>query len=203
MKIYADASRLSAALALAAALTDDRRIQKTSGLAAVQLTTDGAVVKVTTNVLDHTLTIATPATVEAPGMLAVSAAQLAALVGALPAMGTVEISTAAAITRVICGRSRFQIPTISLEQLPTPLRLGKETGRVELAREEALALFVRPLFAAANDDRFYLKGIFLHNNDKGSPPSPPTDTGFVASSSPAPLGSPMTGVSLYRAPRSD
>jgi DNA polymerase-3 subunit beta len=36
-----------------------------------------------------------------------------------------------------------------------------------LARQEVLALFGRPLFAAASDDRFYLNGIFLHTSSRG------------------------------------
>jgi DNA polymerase III subunit beta len=68
--------------------------------------------------------------------------------------------------RVGCRRSRFRLPVVPRADLPEMLAFGAETGRVELAREEALEVFARPLFAVATEQtRYYLNGIFLHDLD--------------------------------------
>src|SRR5262249_29175607 len=51
--------------------------------------------------------------------------------------------------RVACDRSHFRLPAMAVENLPARPTLAEENGRVELAREEAIALFARPLFAAS------------------------------------------------------
>jgi DNA polymerase-3 subunit beta len=168
MKITANAGELADALALAAALADDARTRKIQALGAICLTTIDAGLEIAGNVLEHALTLTAPATVETAGALAIPGGRLAALATACPRESQIEITTDGAGARALCGRSRFRLPAIPLDDLPAPLTLAAETGHVKLAREEAVKLFTRPLFAAsAEPTRYYLNGIFLHDIDEG------------------------------------
>jgi DNA polymerase-3 subunit beta len=166
MKITADAGELADALALAAALSDDARVRRIASLGAIRLTATDAGVEITANVLDHALVLTAPATVETAGALAMPGERLAALAAGCPGDREIEIGADGTGARIVCGRSRFRLPVIPQDELPAPLALDAETGRVELAREEALKLFAQPLFAVATEQtRYYLNGIFLHDID--------------------------------------
>src|SRR5262245_5389166 len=168
MRITANSRELAGALALAAALAGDSRIKKIAGLAAVQLTASDGRIVIGANILDHALTLTLPATVEAPGALALPGERLAGLAAGCPPDRQIEIAVAGTGASVVCGRSRFRLPAIPQDELPAPLALGEETGHVELAREETVKLFERPLFVVeAEQPRHYLKGVFLHNDSDG------------------------------------
>jgi DNA polymerase-3 subunit beta len=166
VKITANAGELAAALALAATLGEDKRVRNHSSLEAVNLVTDGATVKIGANVLDHAVTLTVPADIEDPGALAVSGQRLAALAAGFPKDAKIQIGDDGAAARVTCGRSRFRLPVISQDELPAAPAIDGELGRKLVEREEALALFERPLFAAGTEPtRSYLCGIFLHDSD--------------------------------------
>jgi DNA polymerase-3 subunit beta len=169
MKTTATAGDLAAALALADSLIDARVVKrKLPGLCAVHLKATIDMLTISTNVLDHALALTVPATVEVPGEVAVSAVKLAGLAAGFPAKAMVEISADGATARVASGRSRFKLPTVAPDLLPPTLTLGEESGRVELAREEAVALFSRPAFAVETSLASYHRcGIFLHDTDAG------------------------------------
>jgi DNA polymerase-3 subunit beta len=179
MKITANAGEFADALALAAELSDDARIRRIQSLGAIRLTgacssfsqhceNDLTGVEISANVLDHALTLTVPATVDASGVLALPGERLASLAAGCPRDQQIEIDADDTSARIVCGRSRFRLPVIPQDELPASLALGAETGRVELAREEALRLFAHPLFAVATDQtRYYLNGIFLHDADGG------------------------------------
>jgi DNA polymerase-3 subunit beta len=168
MKVMANAGELADALALADALTSDQRVKRIAALAAAQLVASRAGFAIGANILDHALTLTVPATVETSGALALPGERLAALAAGCPRDRQIEIAAVDTGASVICGRSRFRLPAIPQEDIPAPPVLDAETGRVELAREEAQKLFAQPLFAVATDQtRYYLNGIFLHNVDGG------------------------------------
>lgn len=162
MKISANAGALANALALAAACSDDRHAKKFPALEAVHIKTADGTVNVTSNTLDHALTLNAPATIETPGEIAVSGSHLAALAAAFPHAAMIEIVHDGNVARITCGRSRFKLPTVPLEDLPAMLKLAEETGRVDLAREEMSAL-LRPRFAMSTEKktRFYMCGLLL------------------------------------------
>jgi DNA polymerase-3 subunit beta len=168
MKITANAGSLASALALAAALSDDKAAKKIPALTAVRLVATGDTVTFTANVLDFALTLTVPAAVETPGELAVSAAKLAALAAGFPEEATVAIGTDGAVARVTCGRSHFRLPIIAIGDIPPMPRLADELGCVELAAEEARQLFTRPAFAVCIEvTRYYLCGIYLSSATAG------------------------------------
>jgi DNA polymerase-3 subunit beta len=163
VKITANAGEIAGALGLAAALAGHAR--KIASLEAVRLVADDGGLRVSANVLEHALELTAPAAVEAPGETAVSAARLAALAAACPVDEAIAIGAEGTAARIACGRSRFKLPVIPFDQLPAALAFDKESGRVELPREEALELFQRPLFAVSTErTRFYLCGALLHDD---------------------------------------
>jgi DNA polymerase-3 subunit beta len=166
MKIVATAGELAAALVLAATLGSEKEAKVIPGLAATRLIADGAVVTVAANVGDYAIALSASATVVEAGEVALPGARLAALIAGFAKDDLVEITTDDTVARISCERSHFRLPTIAPDLLPLPLALGEEIGKVELAREEAVRLLVRPRFAAADDRRrYYLNGILLHDID--------------------------------------
>lgn len=165
MKTTANAGELANALALAASLSNDKVFKERENLRAVRLTATDDTLTITANVLDHQLALSVPAEIRAAGELAVSGARLAALVAAFPTAAAIEIHDDSSVTRISCGRSRFKLPTLATNLMPSALQIANETGRIELAREEARALFSRTAFAASiEQSRYYLNGICLHDD---------------------------------------
>jgi DNA polymerase-3 subunit beta len=168
MKITVSAGALASASVLAAKLSDNPYCKKIAALAAVHLRAADAALAVTANILDFALALTVPADVELSGELALSAGALAALTATFPAETNVTIAGDGTSARVACGSSRYKLATVSITDLPPVSAIGEETGRVELAREEAQALFARVSFASATEKaRFYLMGVLLHDTDAG------------------------------------
>ena len=168
MKFIVTAGAFANALGLATLLGDDRRVKNNQALEAVHLTPDGASVKICANVLDHAVELTVSAVVEEGGALALSGARLARLAGRFPSNAEITIQADGPIARIACDRSHFRLPAMAVENLHARPTLAEENGRVELAREEAIALFARPLFAAsAEQTRYYLCGVHLHDVDDG------------------------------------
>jgi DNA polymerase-3 subunit beta len=169
MKAVIKAKPLAAALNLASALAaDSKLVKRIPALGAAYLVAKAEAVSVTANNLDHVLTLSIPATVESPGELAISASRLAGLASSFPPHAEIAISADDKAAAISCGRSRFRLPTLPLGDLPPMPEIADETGRVELAREELLGLLSRPGFAiSAEETRYYLNGILLHDTGGG------------------------------------
>ena len=171
MKILAPARELAGAFGLAASLAasaDDRRARKIPAFEATCLiANNGSAVTISSNVLDFALTLTVPVgAVEAPGSVAIPGQRLAALAAGFPNDASVAIATDGTMATVSCGRSRFRLPTIPLNEMPEPLALAEETGRIELTRADAIKALGTPLVAAGSElSRFYLTGIYLHAVD--------------------------------------
>jgi DNA polymerase-3 subunit beta len=165
MKLTVAAGEVAAALVLAASLSD--RPQVIEALKAVRIVANDDTVTISANVLDHAVTLTLPASVEVAGEAAVSAERLAGVTAALPAKAVVEIvrDEIAPVVHVRCGRSRFKFAIMPLDWLPPVPKLAEEIGRVDLAREEVLAL-LRPAFAAAKGQAcFHMAGLLVHDKD--------------------------------------
>ena len=105
-------------------------------------------------------------TVEAPGSVAVHGQRLAALVARFPGDAMVTLTAEGAAAGVACGRSRFKLPIIPLDDMPAPLAVAEETGRLELSRADAIRALDAPLVAVGNElSRYYLMGVYLHAAD--------------------------------------
>jgi DNA polymerase-3 subunit beta len=168
MKTTVSAGALASALALAAKLSDDAATKRIAALTAVRLEADGAALTVSGNVLDLALTLTRPAEVERGGALAVNAAALAALTSTFPSEVAVAIEDHSTSVRITCGRSRYTLAAIPVANLPPVPVLGEAAGHVELAREQAAALFARVSFAVSTEKaRNYLCGVLLHDTPAG------------------------------------
>jgi DNA polymerase-3 subunit beta len=166
MKFTALANAFANAVALAALAADDKRVKTIAALEAARLAADGDTVKITSNILDHALALSVPAVVEEKGELAMPVVRLAALAAGFPPKTEITVQSDGPVTLVACGRSRFRLPTIPIDDLPAVPTIIEMTSGITLAREEALALFSRPFFAASNEQtQFYLCGILLHDID--------------------------------------
>jgi DNA polymerase III sliding clamp (beta) subunit (PCNA family) len=167
MRATVAARDLATALAHAALLVDDARI-KVQILTAVRLAGGGGEIEISANVLDFALTMTVPAEIEVAGELVVPGVRLAALAAGFPSGTEIGIVGDDKGARITGGRSRFRLPAFPPTDLPEPLTLKPETGKVSLAREEALALFQRPFFAIEDSkSRPYLGGLLLHDDDGG------------------------------------
>jgi DNA polymerase III subunit beta len=166
MKFTAKANAFARALALTALATDGKRVKTIAALEAARLAADGDTLKITTNILDHALALSLTVVGEEKGELAVPVGRFAALASGFATNAEITVQSDGPVARVACGRSRFQLPTIPIDDLPAVPTIIEMTGGITLAREEALALFSRPFFAASNEQtQFYLCGILLHDID--------------------------------------
>ncbi len=162
MQLTAQAGELGPALGLAKLLVDDPKLSKIEALTAVRIRTGADTITITADVVDQALTITAPATIEAPADFAVPGERLAALINALPSDATVKVAARDKAVNIICGRSRYQLPTIPLADLPASLAIDHESGAVTLD-SEMMTRLLEPAWAAAHQDaRYYLCGILLH-----------------------------------------
>src|SRR5262245_39533779 len=168
MRFSVTACGFANALALAALLGDDRRVKENQALESVHLAFDGASVKISANVLDHAVELTVPAVVEERGELAVPGARLSALAAGFPPKAEITVQGDGPVARVSCGRSHFRLPTIPINDFPAVPSIIEMTGGITLAREKALALLARPMFAIETEKtRYYLGGICLHDSYDG------------------------------------
>jgi DNA polymerase-3 subunit beta len=169
MRIFANAGELADALALAASLFNNTRVIKLEipALQAVHIKTVDDAMTIAANTLHHALDFTLPATVEMAGEVVVSGARLTALAASFSREATIGITLDGNVACVTSGRSRFRLAAIPVDDLPRTPCLLDESGRVELAREEMLAL-LRTTFAMSTEStRYYLCGILLSDTDDG------------------------------------
>jgi DNA polymerase-3 subunit beta len=162
VKITATAGELADALALAASLISPKI--KIPALTAARIEAAGAIATIATNVGDYAITLTMPVTVAAAGVLAVPAARLAALAAGFNRDAAITITADGSVARVDCARSHFKLAVLPRDDLPAPLTLAEQLGKVALAREEVEHL-LRPAFAASTEAaRYYIGGLALSDD---------------------------------------
>lgn len=165
MRIATKAKPLAAALKLAASLADSK--SKIEALRHARLSAEGDNATITANVGDFSLKLSLPAVVEVAGEFAVPSEKLANLAAGFPCDSEITISNDDKTAMIACGRSRFKLPTMPVEDVPAFPEIAEETGCVEL--DQALvALLSKASFAiSAEQTRYYLTGVFLHDTKEG------------------------------------
>ena len=167
MKVTLQAKPLAAALGLAAGMVD-AKLKRIVALGHARLATEGDRLAITANVLDFALKLSLPAVIEAAGEVAISSERLAALAAGFPGDAEIAISSDETMASIVCGRSRFKLPTLPIGDLPSTPTIDDEIGCIELERSELLALLSKPAFAISTEaTRYYLNGILLHDTDAG------------------------------------
>ena len=118
--------------------------------------------------LDFALKLSLPAVIEAAGEVAISSEQLAALAAGFPGDAEITISSDETMASIVCGRSRYKLPTLPIGDLPSTPTIDDEIGGIELERSELLALLSKPAFAISTEaTRYYLNGTLLHDTEAG------------------------------------
>ena len=169
MRIRAQSRTLATAVSAAASLAGvegRRRLFAAFEAVSISATEDG-VATIVSSVGDFSLRTTIPATIIAPGALALPGGRFAGLVGAFPAGEEVEISASESMGAVACGRSKYRFASIPVADLPSPLAIVKETGRITLERDDAVRLFTAPAFAIGTEaTRYYLCGLLVHDDGR-------------------------------------
>lgn len=101
------------------------------------------------------------------GSIAVQARTLADIVKKMPKGGDVKIAIDGANLTVSSGRSRFKLATLDAEDFP--IFASDEFDTVaEFDAVEIATLFGKTAFAASTEEtRYYLNGVYLHNDADG------------------------------------
>ena len=164
MKVTLQAKPLATALGLAASCM----VKRIAALEHARLAAKSDRLVITANVLDFVLELSLPALTEAGGEVAIRSEQLAALAAGFRGDAQIEISSEATMASIVCGRSRFKLPTLPVAELPPTPVVGNEVGCIALERSELLALLSKPAFAISTEaTRYYLNGILLHDTGAG------------------------------------
>jgi DNA polymerase III subunit beta len=131
--------------------------------------TDDGVIILTSHALDVCHTARCAATVSEPGIVAVSAAKLAALVAAMPKLAAVAFAREGDALSVRSGRSRSKLATMPVDHFPNPLTVGDDSASVTLTADDVDALLTTLADMAGKDDsRIHLNGVNLHRDAQGT-----------------------------------
>ena len=94
-------------------------MKRIAALGHARLAADGDHLVITANVLDFALKLSLPAVIEATGEIAIRSEQLAALAAGFPGNAEIAISSVETMASIVCGRSRFKLPTLPIGDLPS------------------------------------------------------------------------------------
>ena len=118
MKATLQAKPLATALGLATGMLD-AKLKKIAALGHARLAVEGDHLAITANVLDFALKLSLPAVIDASGEIAIRSEQLAALAAGFSGNAEIAISSVDTMASVVCGRSRFKVPTLPIGDLPS------------------------------------------------------------------------------------
>ena len=167
MKAALQAKPLATVLGLAAGMLD-AKLKRIAALGHARLAAESDRLAITANVLDFALKLSLPAAIEVVGEVAIGSEQLAALAAGFPGDAEIAISSDETMASIVCGRSRYKLPTLPIADLPETPVIDQESGCIEVGRNELLTLFSKPSFAISTEaTRYYLNGIHLHDTDAG------------------------------------
>ena len=168
MKVILRAKPLATMLSLAASCIVDAKLKRIAALEHARLAAEGDRLVITANVLDFVLKLSLPSLIEAAGEVAIRSEQLAALAAGFRGDAEIAISSDETMVSIICGRSRFKLPTLPVVELPPTPVIENEVGCIALKRSDLLALLSKPAFAISTEaTRYYLNGILLHDTGAG------------------------------------
>ena len=165
MKLVTPAKSLAAVLTLAASLaavSDRRRKSPTLEAIALDAGDDNNVV-VSANVIDFALLQTVSVAAVEAGSIAVDGQRLAGLVASFPGSASVTIASDGTTASVVCGRSRFRLPTFPTDGTTAMLTITDELGRLEFSRANMVRMLSTPSVATGDQpSRYYLMGTYLH-----------------------------------------
>lgn len=166
MKITVERDALAPALDLASACIVRKPIQEI--LSCFRMEAGDGRLKVSANALDCSIDVTVPAEVQRPGVCAVVADKLRALVKAASSGAQMEIDADPAGATVRNSRARYRLQVLPRELFPEPLPLAPDGAvYVEIAAREAKRLFARPMPFVPTEDKTTptLHGLWVHVHD--------------------------------------
>jgi len=163
MNLTASVTSLTAAMATTIAAVERRSTIPI--LSNVLLVATDGTLTVTASDLDIDVTTSIDADVSAEGDVTINAAVLLAALKKFSKAGDVSIVAANGSAEIKSGRSRMQVQTLPADDFPKMTR--PENGTViSIKASDLAALLGTCAFAMSNDElRYYLNGVFLHNDD--------------------------------------
>lgn len=137
-------------------------------LSNVMICADGGEITIKGTDLDIEVTTHTAADITEAGSTTVSAGLLSDIVKKLPKGNLIEIDLDDDLLRVSSGRSRFNLATLPVEDFPS--MASDEYGTTATVDAALIAdIFGKTRFAMSNEEtRYYLQGVYLHNDDEGN-----------------------------------
>lgn len=160
MKLLVDRAQLHAALGRVAKIVEARSTIPI--LSFLRLRAQEGSLTLAGTDLDLEATTSAAAEVGAPGAATVSAKALADIVSKLPAGAQVAMEAEGARMTIRSGRSRFTLPTLPVEDYPSPPAL-KSARAFALDAQTLAARLGQVAFAISTEEtRYYLNGVFLH-----------------------------------------
>jgi DNA polymerase-3 subunit beta len=162
MRIEIAAGALSDALGRAGQVLKLERHINIPVLAAITLGAHADRVQVSATNLDQYIAVSAAALDALDGVVAVPGGRFAALIDGLPRAASVMLTAHPNHLEVRSGRSTYKLPRLPEYDVPEPLAVNEAACRVELTRDSALRL-LGPAYVAADDERYYLRGIHLHS----------------------------------------
>ena len=166
MKFEIAARDFSAALKSATAALDEKAGPIAAlGMVRIDAAAEGVALVVDT--LDRRCAVTVAAAIAEPGAAAARADALAGLAAKLPPNATVRVSNDGDTVVVSCGRSRWRIAGLPLDDLPQSPTVDEAAATIELDSEDLLRLLVATTYAVSHEEtRYYLNGVYLHATDK-------------------------------------
>lgn len=136
-------------------------------LSNVMICADNGEITIKGSDLDIEVTTHTAADITETGSTTVSAGLLSDIVKKLPKGKLIEIDLDDHLLRVSSGRSRFNLATLPVEDFPSMASDDYDTTAVIDAALIA-DIFGKTRFAMSSEEtRYYLQGVYLHNDDEG------------------------------------
>lgn len=166
MKLQIEQAKLVHTLTQAVSIVESRNTFPI--LANVKLTASGDTLHTVASDLDIEVSTTTPADVATEGATTVKAAMLLGIVKPLPKGKLIDLELIDGYLHISAGRSKAKLATLPPEDFPVMASSEYDTELTAHASELAV-MFNRTAFAMSTEEmRYYLNGVYLHNDVDGN-----------------------------------
>jgi len=137
-------------------------------LANIALIADGDSLTGKATDLDIEVTATAPSSVSDPGSTTVSASMLSAIVSKMPSGALVSLTLDDQILTVKAGRVRYELQTLPIDDFPRMASAEYDTQFTMQSHELARIFNLSKGAMSTEETRYYLQGVYLHNDANGS-----------------------------------
>lgn len=166
MKLTIEQSELVATLTQSTAIVEARNTIPV--LSNVKIMASGSQMQTVATDLDIEVTANAPATVDVEGGVTVNAKMLLDIVKKLSKGALVSLTVDGYHLYINSGRSNFKLATLPVEDFPVMVT-SEYDNTFTIATDEIASLINRVSFAQSTEEtRYYLNGVYLHNDANGN-----------------------------------